>query len=233
MKIKFLSFLAISAFALYSCGSEGADNEVTDESANTETNEASTEAKAYSVNLEESVIMWVGKKEIGDSHNGTVSLESGSLKIKDGKVTGGEFVVDMTSMKNEDLEDAEYNQKLIGHLMSPDFFSVDSFPTSTFLITSVSDTSVTGDLTVKGITKKYDIPYTISEDGQTVTIEGAFALDRAKYDVKYGSSSFFEGLGDKIISDLIDLKIKIVASPEGEEASIEEATEEETTDEEA
>lgn len=229
MKIKFLSLVALSTALLYSCGGETADNEVTDETANTEATEASTEAVAYSINTDVSVIEWLGKKEIGDSHNGTIEIESGSFMIKDGKVTGGEFTVDMTSMVDLDLEDPEYNQKLIGHLMSPDFFSVDSFPTASFLITSVSDTSVTGDLTIKGITKKYDIPYTLTEEEGTAMVEGAFSFDRAKYNVRYGSSSFFEGLGDKVIADLIDLKIKAVASPAAEEA--EAVVEEETTEE--
>jgi hypothetical protein len=37
----------------------------------------------------------------------------------------------------------------------------------------------------------------------------AFKVDRTKYDIKYGSGSFFDNLGDKAISDDFELAVAL------------------------
>ena len=160
------------------------------------------------VKTEESKVTWKAFKVTG-SHTGTVDLESGALVFEEGKLAGGEFIVDMTTLINSDLE-GEYKGKLEGHLKSDDFFAVTSHPTSKLVFTEVAATGknsykVTGDLTIKGITKPITFDVSIYGSKATATMK----VDRAQYDVRYGSGSFFENLGDKTIYDEFDLVVDL------------------------
>ncbi|WP_282057065.1 YceI family protein [Maribacter luteus] len=167
------------------------------------------EKEKKEVKTDESSVAWKAYKVTG-SHNGTVALESGSLIFDDGKLTGGEFKVDMTSMICTDLE-GEYKGKLEGHLKSDDFFGVATHPSSSLVFTKVEASGknsyeVTGDLTIKGITKPVTFDVSIYGSKATATMK----IDRTAYDVKYGSGSFFDNLGDKTIYDEFDLVVDLV-----------------------
>ncbi|MBE9598523.1 YceI family protein [Pedobacter sp. MC2016-24] len=165
----------------------------------------------YTVDAAKSSITWIGKKVTG-SHNGTISLKSGSLDVDGKNVTGGTFVIDMTSIK-----DADGSAKLEGHLKADDFFGSTKFPTSTFVITKVTgkgaDVNVAGNLTIKGITKPLSFPATLAfnADGTVSALAGKITVDRTKYDIKYGSKSFFDSIGDKAIDDNFEIGVKLVA----------------------
>ncbi|WP_036155969.1 YceI family protein [Maribacter forsetii] len=161
------------------------------------------------VKVSESSVTWKGYKVTG-SHEGTINLKSGHLEMKGKKLIGGEFVIDMTSISNNDLEAGKGKEKLEGHLKSADFFGVESNPTSKLTFTSVkamNDNSytVTGDLTIKGITKPVTLVVSMFENKATATLK----VDRTKYDIKYGSGSFFDNLGDKAIYDDFDLVVDL------------------------
>ena len=166
---------------------------------------------SYKIDNQKSKITWVGKKVTG-SHNGTIALQSGSLAVNGKNVTGGTFVIDMTSIK-----DADGSAKLEGHLKADDFFGSAKFPTSTFVITKVAGSganlTVTGNLTIKGITKPLSFPatVTVNADGTVSALAGKIVVDRTKYDIKYGSKSFFDSIGDKAIDDNFELAVKLVA----------------------
>ncbi|MEM6894346.1 MAG: YceI family protein [Bacteroidota bacterium] len=156
----------------------------------------------------ESTITWKAYKVTG-SHVGTITLKSGSLEFDGDKLTGGEFVVDMTTINTTDLT-GDYKNKLDGHLNSDDFFAVASNPTSSMVFTKVEGTGknaykVTGDLTIKGITKPITFDVSVYGSKATATLK----VDRTKYDVKYGSGSFFDNLGDKTIYDEFDLVVDL------------------------
>ena len=160
------------------------------------------------VNTETSKVTWKAYKVTG-SHTGTVTLNAGNLIFDDNKLTGGQFEVDMTSLIATDLE-GEYKGKLEGHLKSDDFFGVEKFPTSSLVFTEVTASGknsykVTGDLTIKGITKSISLDVSIYGSKATATMK----VDRAQYDVRYGSGSFFENLGDKTIYDEFDLVVDL------------------------
>lgn len=165
----------------------------------------------YTVDAAKSTITWIGKKVTG-SHNGTIALKSGSLNVDGKNVTGGTFVLDMTTIK-----DADGSAKLEGHLKADDFFGTEKFPTSTFVITKVATTggnaTVTGNLTIKGITKPLSFPATVAvnPDGTVSALAGKIVVDRTKYDIRYGSKSFIDGIGDKAIDDNFELSVKLVA----------------------
>ena len=183
---------------------------------------ATKEAKKVEVNISElnnvdtsvSVLNWKGTKPTG-AHNGTVSLKSGGILLEEGKLKGGEFIVDMTSIKVLDIPaDKKGNGKLVGHLTSADFFDVAVYPTSKFVITSVEDKGdklhVTGNLQIKDVTKSITIPASIStENGLTTFKSENFNVNRADFNVKYGSKSFFDNLKDKFIDDLMELSFVV------------------------
>lgn len=168
----------------------------------------SAAAQTKKIDASKSTVEWVGKKVTGQ-HNGTVNFKDGALVFKGKKLKGGTFTVDMTSLTATDLT-GEYLGKLNGHLKSEDFFGTEKFPTATLVFKKIGTKSanvytVTADLTIKGITKP--VTFDITVNGNTATT--AFNVDRTKYDIKYGSKSFFESIGDKAISDEFELKVAL------------------------
>jgi len=162
------------------------------------------------VNVSQSKVTWKGYKVTG-AHDGTMELKSGHLVMDGKKLVGGEFVVDMTSLTVTDLKAGDGKEKLEGHLKSDDFFGVELHAESKLVFTSVApfnknSYTVTGDLTIKGITKPVTLVVSMFEGKATATVK----IDRAKYDVKYGSGSFFDDLGDKAIYDEFDLVVDLV-----------------------
>lgn len=160
------------------------------------------------VDVSKSKITWKGYKVTG-SHEGTMNLESGTLEMEDNKLIGGNFTMDMTSINTTDIE-GEYAKKLDGHLKSDDFFGVDNYPTASLTITDVKSNkentyTVTADLTIKGKTHPITFNMSVNDSNATANLK----IDRTKYDIKYGSSSFFDGLKDKAIYDEFDLVVDL------------------------
>ncbi len=173
------------------------------------------EKVTYKADLSESVINWKAYKVTGE-HAGTVPLKGGSLEYTDGVLTGGSFEIDMANLTVTDLE-GEWKTKLEGHLKSADFFGVENHPTAKFVITQVvsrgtpGDYKVVGDLTIKEKTNEIRFLAKVSEEGDKVSANAETTIDRSRYDVRYGSGSFFDNLGDKTIYDEFDLTINLVA----------------------
>lgn len=177
---------------------------------------AAKKATTLNVDIKKSTVAWHGKKVTGE-HNGTVELNKGNLIFDGKKLTGGLIEVDLTSIKNLDVADEGYRNKLVGHLKSDDFFNVEKYPTATLKITKATPKGgnqydLTGDLTIRGKTAPVTFPATVTLDGNNATATATVVVDRSKYDVKYGSKSFFENIGDKMIYDEFDLKVNLVAT---------------------
>jgi polyisoprenoid-binding protein YceI len=185
----FLSILAIAAFAF-------------------------TTVSDYTVDTAASNVAWTGEKVTG-KHTGNVKLKSGSLQMQDGKLVGGSFEVDMNSITCTDL-DGGMADKLVGHLKSDDFFGVNGHPTSKFVINraipqdSKGNYKIIGDLTIKEKTNPVVFKANVSTSGGKVTATGAITVDRSLYDVRFGSGSFFDNLGDKTIYDEFHLQVSLV-----------------------
>lgn len=175
----------------------------------------------YKIETDKSKVNWVGKKVTGQ-HNGTVSLESSEIVVEGNDVVHAGIRMDMNSIVCEDLTDPQWNKKLVDHLKSDDFFSVDKFPQATFVTTGFDVNAdgngenylVTGDLTIKGITNEITFPVNVETNGSLLTANGTAKLDRTKWDVKYGSGSFFKGLGDNMIYDDFEIEFDLVAKAE-------------------
>ncbi len=166
-------------------------------------------AQDYKANINKTEIKWIGKKITGE-HNGFIKLKSGELKLKDGNIIGGSFTVDMNTITNVDQTDPEYNKKLVNHLKSDDFFGVEKFPTAKLVITKAKafenyQTEVEGEITIKGITQPVTFIVKQAHNSYVTTL----IIDRSKFDVRYGSGSFFDNLGDNLIYDDFTLNVKL------------------------
>lgn len=160
-----------------------------------------------------SMLAWKGTKP-GGAHNGIVSLKSGGLLVENGDLKGGEFVVDLATITNLDMQGSKGAGKLEGHLKNADFFDVAVYPTSKFVITNVEKKEgklhVTGNLQIKDVTKSITIPAMVStENGVTTFKSETFNVDRADFNVKYGSKRWIEGLKDKFIDDMMELSFEV------------------------
>lgn len=205
--MKKLFLFAIIATALVAC-----NNSASTEAGDAQEVAEATGAETYTVNAAESTVNWKGSKITGDSHAGTIAIKSGSINTDNEMITAGNFELDMTAITNTDGMDEEMTGKLMGHLASPDFFDVANHPTAKFEISTATADSLTGNLTIKGITKSITVPYTWTEAEGIATATSKFSINRALWEVKYGSSSFFEGLGDKVINDAIEFDVTLKAS---------------------
>ncbi len=169
------------------------------------------------VDLKKSNVKWEGKKVTG-SHNGNVSLKSGKLLHKNGAITGGEFVIDMNTITCTDIENPDYNNKLVGHLKNEDFFDVSKYPTANLVITKVAKAKnqnlathvFTVNLTIKGVTQSMKIPAKVSYSNGKISATSSFTVDRSLYGVKYGSETFFGSLGDKAIKNEMNFDVTVV-----------------------
>ncbi|WP_194775815.1 YceI family protein [Pararhodonellum marinum] len=173
------------------------------------------EPESLSIDKSESTLTWKATKLTG-GHHGKVLLDEANLNMDAGKLTGGSFVIDMASITCEDLTNEASNKRLVDHLKSDDFFSVDNYPKSNFVITEAkssngTDYEVTGNLTIKGVTKPVSFPAKVQlENGKYVAL-AAITFDRTQYDIKYRSGNYFENLADKLIYDEVQLDVKLVA----------------------
>lgn len=170
---------------------------------------------SYNVDVNSSSIVWSGYKVTG-KHTGTVKIKNGNLTWDAGKLTGGSFEIDMNSITCTDLE-GEYAGKLVGHLKSDDFFGSAKYPTAKFVITKAipQDTKgnykILGNLTIKEKTNEVKFFAVVTESNGSINASGKITVDRSEYDVRFGSGSFFDNLGDKTIYDEFDLQVSLVA----------------------
>jgi polyisoprenoid-binding protein YceI len=170
----------------------------------------------FKVDTKASTLVWTGKKVTGQ-HTGNVPLTAGELTVEGKQIKQGTFEIDLSSLTVTDLKDEGSNAKLVGHLKNEDFFNVAKYPKATFEISSITPKAgdeylVKGKLTIKGITNDIEFPATIKNDGKKLTATAKIVVDRTKYDIRYGSSSFFDNLGNKAISNEFELDLNLVAA---------------------
>lgn len=161
------------------------------------------------VKIDDSKVVWKAYKVTG-SHEGTINLTSASLDFSKEKLIGGTFLIDMTSINVTDLS-GDYKKQLEGHLKSDDFFGVQNFSTAKLVLTKVKATGknsyrAKADLSIKNITKSVTFDLSIYGNKATASLK----VDRTDFDVRYGSSSFFDDLKDKAIYDEFDLVVDLV-----------------------
>jgi polyisoprenoid-binding protein YceI len=220
MKKNILSLFVIAATLLtVSCKNDKTETpEVPEEAA-----VASDAASPYVVDAASSIIEWVGSKPAG-KHNGTIAISNGEVYLNNGKIESGKFTINMNSITVLDLKAGDGKEDLEGHLKglgkeedADHFFNTKKFPEGSFEITAVNtvdaQTTVEGNLTLKGITKPVKFPATITLDGNKMTLSTeSFKINRTEWNVNYASKSIFDDLKDKFVEDDIELKVNVTAT---------------------
>ena len=170
----------------------------------------------FKVDPTKSKVEWVAEKVTG-GHNGYVSVKSGSVLMDHGKIAKASFSIDMTSITNVDIESEKYREKLIDHLKSEDFFEVDKHPEVTFKMIRSNTLgknkyNVLAELTIKGNKNVISFPLELTQSGSELNCKGTFKFDRTKYDIIYGSGTFFDNLGDKAIDNEVVVNFDLFLS---------------------
>lgn len=172
---------------------------------------------SYSLDLLGSTISWEGEKLVGKKEKGIIKFKSGEFVVENGVITGGEFVIDMNS-----IDSTPHIDMLVEHLKSEEFFSTETYPTAKFLLKKMIPTSeegskvgryvFAGDLTIKNITLPISFTANIkSQDENTLISSASFAINRADWEIKYGSPTFFNNLRDNIIRDAVIIGLDLKA----------------------
>lgn len=164
--------------------------------------------KKLTADLSQTKLTWHGEKVLG-KHDGTIQLKAGWIQWQDNKITAGEFIIDMAS-----LEESEDNQKFEGHLKSDDFFGVEKFPTSKLVLTGSTafdkgTATVIGNLTIKDVTNPIEFKSVMQQKDDGMWFFSNITIDRTKYNIRYGSGTFFDNLGDKTIYDEFNVKVNL------------------------
>lgn len=214
MKTKFFKIFAVVAFiSIASCADKAKEAETNDAE---EAAVAELAAVIYKANTNKSMIEWKGFKPTG-SHNGTIAVSDGTVKVNNGQIESGDFTINMTSILVTDIpKEDEGNAKLTGHLTSADFFNIETYPVAKFVITEIAavdgKTMLSGNLTMKDATNNISFPVSTEINGDMITLTSeTFTIDRSKWNITYGSKSFFDNLGDKFINDDMELKVTLFA----------------------
>jgi|SRR5215203_1082451 len=182
-----------------------------------------SEAKGelFSVDTTASRIRFTGRG-VGKNHPGIFRLQSGQVAVAGNQITGGDFLINIKSMELEQ-KGGMFDEKLHPHLMSGDFFDADKFGTAKFEITKVepykanaSDTSIveganyniSGNFTLKDVTKNITFPAKVDLDGNAIKAKGNFDIDRTQWKMNYGND---KTLGDKFISEKVNIELDLQA----------------------
>ena len=181
---------------------------------------SSAAVATYKLQPQLSTLGWEGKA-VTHGHNGTMQFTGGDLLVRGNAIVGGMATVDMKSMKATDITDAGNHAKFVGHMSGDDFFSSEKYPNATFKITSVApiagaaagapNATITGDMTIKGVTNRISFPAVVGVKNGVATASGKVNIDRTKFGLKYGSKTFFDSIGDKAINDEFTLDFNVFA----------------------
>lgn len=222
-KIRNLFVLSILSFVVISCGGPQGEKAQTGDAMDAP--ETGIDYITYSIIPEESNLRWLGTKPTGE-HYGGVDVTEGELRMEDDRIVGGMIVFDMQNISNEDLKDSpEYQEKLVNHLKSADFFNVSEHPRASFEIVSIEPLDaeqsngndvthrVSGNLTIKDISRSIGFPVKVEmQDGKLMAEAPQFLIDRTEWDIRYKSKKFFDDLKDQFIHDDIGISFVVVAS---------------------
>lgn len=210
---KVILMMAFATIA-FACSNE------TEKAETTEVTEASGDQN-NGMAISSSNLKWTGRK-LGGEHFGTIQISQGNLIVEGDQLTGGNFTIDMNTIKVEDLTDPGKNKDLTDHLFSEDFFNVANHPQATFTITGVealaaaddagNTHTISGNLTIKGITQGIKFPASVSMQNGVVNAKANFDIDRTLWDIKFKSGKFFPELGDKAIKDEISIALDLTAN---------------------
>lgn len=209
MKLPKLLFAFAPCLFLFGC-SNPADNvpaaSVSSDTNSTETTTPSESGeRTYAASPSTGKIEFIGSKVTG-SHKGGFKNFAGEFRVSGGQLAGAgnKVVIDMNSIWSD-------NERLTGHLKSPDFFNVPQFPTATFVSSSIekkaTNSVVTGSLTLHGVTKQISFPAQIQVADDAVSVEAQFVLNRFDFEIKY------PGKANDLIRKEVVMQLNLKATP--------------------
>ena len=225
-----LALMLTAAFLFVKCSQSPKSDTATTDTAKQVDTMAVAKAEPMNVDVASSKVTWVGTK-LTEKHNGTFDIKEGSLSVKEGKIVGGNFIIDIKSLKDLDIPaEKEGNAKLVGHLLSKDFFEAEKFPTSTFEVVSVEEYKadndqdrekldkeytladpthmITGNLEMKGVKKSIKFPAKVTMADGSVTAEAKFNINRKEWGMNYGTD---DSIKDKFIRPTVHIGLNIIA----------------------
>ncbi len=209
-----LLFLIIAVLVV-SCSSSETD-EIT---GNVQAEEISTDSVDAETNLQDgtyvldtqlSTLTYSAARIVGSSHIGTVGIKEGSVEVQDGQLKNGKFLIDLTT-----ITESKDNARYLTHIKSADFFNIEMYPTSSFVMNSLvrlADGSylITGDLTIKDQTHEIEFPATFEKNGDELGAIAEFTIDRTRWGITYDSGTVFQQIGDRAIKDEITYNLDLV-----------------------
>jgi rhodanese-related sulfurtransferase/polyisoprenoid-binding protein YceI len=174
----------------------------------------------YRIDTGKSLVTWTGRNLVG-RHTGNLSVASGELTIAQGELAGGRIAIDMKSIVNLDLQQDDYRNMLISHLISEDFFEVSRYPGAEAHLKGWrpipeatpgrANYQIDADLTIKGITHPVQFAALIAPQEDCIKAQAALDIDRTAWNVTYGSGKLFERLGMHLVNDIVTLEFFLVA----------------------
>ena len=170
-------------------------------------------AKSFKINTSKSKVHWTGSK-ITEKHTGYVQIKSGNVIIENGKLNGGHIVIDMRSIRCDDIENNKYNKRLVRHLKGEDFFKTVQHPEASLKIRKSTkkysgDYHIQADLTIVGETRPVEFTLHVQKKKKAYISTGLLTVNRLEWGIRYGSGKFFSKLGDRIIHDEFNLKFEM------------------------
>lgn len=145
----------------------------------------------YQLDTKKSKILWNTGKMFG-GHNGYLLLSSGSLQYTAaGEPSTGSFIMDIKSIQAIDQPSESNNKRTSEELQGADFFEGDKYPTATIQLTKISRAtgpnqySITGNLTIRGITHPVSFYAVINTDAKakTATATADVSIHRTKWNI--------------------------------------------------
>jgi polyisoprenoid-binding protein YceI len=179
---------------------------------------AQDEIANYFADTLNSYVQWTGEKLLG-THTGKVLLDSSWMEFKNGNIIKGEFIIDMATITNEDIEDSTEQATLVRHLKNKDFFWIEKYPVSKLKIIRAihnprakknqPNYTIISELSIKDSTHNIVFPAKIILNDKELMATANFKIDRTKYGIIYNSGKFFSDIGDLLIKDYISFDIKL------------------------
>lgn len=202
--------ILITSLLLTACNPFAEKDTVETQDSAQEPPEAKGAGTEFRIVAEKSGVQWIGSK-LSSKHKGTISIQEGEFWVKEGLLSAGRIVMDMNSITVTDLEGKD-KEDLETHLKDTDFFETHEFPTGKFIITEVATADdptfthlITGNLSLKGISKRITFPAVVNIDGDNLIANANFNIDRSKWGIVY------KGRLDNAIRDEINLNIMVQA----------------------
>ncbi len=208
------------SFLFFSCKSDKKEETKVEEETTEKVEKVSGH---FQVDQGSSIVSWVGSKPVGE-HKGQIKIKSGEMHFKEGHLTGGKFIADMSSINVMDLEGAEKND-LESHLKGTidgkenHFFNVEKYPESQFIIKNVDKVEnkyiIYGELTIKDVTNaiEFEAEIYFGNNNEAVKfVSDKFVIDRTKWGIEFMSKSVFDDLKDNFISDDMQLQVSLKAN---------------------